>query len=139
LAADVIRAAGAVVFRRTERGVRLLVLRAAASWDFPNGLVRPGEDELAAAQREVRAETGLGDLDFPFGSAHMDTLPTAGGKVSSYYLAETEAADIVLTRSAGRPAHDEWRWVSFDEAEDVLPPRLALVLDWARATLEERD
>jgi len=139
LAADVTRAAGAVVFRRTERGVRLLVLRAAASWDFPNGLVRPGEDELAAAQREVLAETGLGDLDFPFGSAHMDTLPTAAGKVSSYYLAETEAVDIVLRPSAGRPAHDEWRWVSFDEAEDVLPPRLALVLDWARATLEELD
>ena len=132
------RAAGAVVFRRTERGVRLLVLRAAASWDFPTGLVQPGEDELAAAQREVRAETGLGDLDFPFGSAHMDTLPTAAGKVSSYYLAETEAADVVLTPSAGRPARDEWRWVSFDEAEDVLPPRLAVVLDWARATLEER-
>ena len=133
------RAAGAVVFRRTERGVRLLVLRAAASWDFPKGLVQPGEDELAAAQREVRAETGLGDLDFPFGSVHMDTLPTASGKVSSYYLAETEAVDIVLAPSGGRPAHDEWRWVSFDEAEDVLPPRLALVLDWARATLEERD
>ncbi|HKC43023.1 MAG TPA: NUDIX domain-containing protein [Burkholderiales bacterium] len=132
------RAAGAVVFRRTERGVRLLVLRAAASWDFPTGLVQPGEDELAAAQREVRAETGLGDLDFPFGSVHMDTLPTASGKVSSYYLAETEAEDIVLAPSGGRPAHDEWRWVSFDEAEDVLPPRLALVLDWARATLEER-
>ena len=133
------RAAGAVVFRRTDGGVRLLVLRAAASWDFPNGPVRPGEDELAAAEREVRAETGLGDLDFPFGSAHMDTLPTAGGKVSSYYLAETEAVDVVLTPPAGRPARDEWRWVSFDEAEDVLPPRLAHVLDWARATLEERD
>jgi hypothetical protein len=25
--------------------------------------------------------------------------------------------------------------MSFDAAEDVLPPRLAIVLDWARATV----
>src|SRR4051794_2319365 len=37
------RAAGAVVFRRTERGVRLLVLRAYQNWDFPKGLIEPGE------------------------------------------------------------------------------------------------
>jgi len=32
----------------------------------------------------------------------------------------------------GRPEHHEWRWVSDDEAEDLLPPRLSRVLDWAR-------
>jgi len=25
--------------------------------------------------------------------------------------------------------------VSFDEAEDLLPPRLAIVLDWAKKTI----
>jgi hypothetical protein len=24
----------------------------------------------------------------------------------------------------------EYRWVTFEEAEDILPPRLAIVLDW---------
>ena len=129
-----IRAAGAVVFRRTGIGVRLLLLRAYANWDFPKGLVEPGEDDLACARREVTEETGLAEIDFPFGEEFRETLPYSGGKVARYYLAETEEEVIVLPVSPelGRPEHDEWRWATVDEAEDLLPPRLALVLDWAR-------
>ncbi|MGH8704163.1 MAG: NUDIX domain-containing protein [Burkholderiales bacterium] len=131
------RAAGAVVFRRTERGVRLLVLRAYANWDFPKGLLEPGEAEFDAARREVEEETGLASLDYPFGEEYRETLPYAGGKIARYYLAETGEARIELPVSPelGRPEHDEWRWVSFEEAEDLLPPRLAIVLDWARETI----
>jgi len=131
------RSAGAVVFRRTGRGVRLLVLRAYANWDFPKGEIEPGESDLGAARREVAEETGLSDLDFPFGDAHRDTLPYSGGKVARYYLAETgeEFLSLPVSPELGRAEHQEWRWVTFDEAEDLLPPRLALVLDWVRATL----
>jgi 8-oxo-dGTP pyrophosphatase MutT (NUDIX family) len=130
-------AAGAIVFRRTERGVRLLVLRAYKNWDFPKGMVEPGESELDAARRECAEETGLADLDFPFGDAHRDTVAYAGGKIARYFLAQTGQAAITLAVSPelGRPEHHEWRWVSFDEAEELLPPRLAIVLDWARHTL----
>ena len=130
-------AAGAVVFRRTDRGVRLLVLRAYKNWDFPKGMVEPGESELDAARRECAEETGLAELDFPFGDAHRDTVPYAGGKVARYFLAETQAAAITLPVSPelGRPEHHEWRWVSLEEAEELLPPRLAVVLEWARQVL----
>jgi len=131
------RSAGAVVFRRTERGPRLLLLRAYRNWDFPKGMIERGESELDAAKRETLEETGLADLDFPFDDAHQDTLPYSGGKVARYFLAETEKSDIELPVSAelGRPEHHEWRWVSFDEAEELLPPRLGVVLDWARRQL----
>ncbi len=131
------RSAGAVVFRRTEQGIRLLVLRAYANWDFPKGVIEPGETQFDAAKREVLEETGITDLDFPFDDAHQDTLPYAGGKVARYYLAETGEAKVKLPLSAelGRPEHDEWRWVSLEQAEELLPPRLALVLDWVRKTL----
>lgn len=131
------RAAGAVVFRRTERGVRLLVLRAYRNWDFPKGRIEPGESELEAAKREVAEETGLAALDFPFGEEYCETLPYALGKVARYHLAETDEAAIELPVSPelGRPEHHEWRWVSFEEAEELLPPRLARVLDWARRTI----
>lgn len=134
------RSAGAVVFRRTERGVRLLVLRAYANWDFPKGLVEQGESEFDAAQREAGEETGLADLDFPFGDEHRDTLPYASGKIASYYLAQTEESKVTLPVSAelGRPEHGEFRWVSFEEAEDLLPPRLALVLEWAKGKIAGR-
>ena len=131
------RAAGAVVFRRTEGGTRLLVLRAYGNWDFPKGLVEEGEDPLACARREVGEETGLGEVDFPFGDEFKETLPYANRKIARYYLAETEDDRIKLPVSPelGRPEHHEYRWVSFDEAEELLPPRLGVVLEWARSTL----
>jgi 8-oxo-dGTP pyrophosphatase MutT (NUDIX family) len=131
------RAAGAVVFRRSDRGIRLLVLRAYKNWDFPKGLIEPGEDAPAAARREVLEETGLAELAYPFGDEFKETLPYAGNKVARYYLAETDAEKIELPVSPelGRPEHHEYRWVSFEEAEDLLPPRLVVVLEWARKTL----
>jgi len=130
-------AAGAVIARRAGDDWLLLVLRAYRNWDFPKGVVEAGEEPFAAARREVTEETGLTDLEFPLGEEHCDTLPYAGGKIARYFLAETteENVRLPISEELGRPEHDEWRWVSFDEAEDLLPPRLAIVLDWVRRTL----
>jgi 8-oxo-dGTP pyrophosphatase MutT (NUDIX family) len=131
------RAAGAVVFRRSESGVRILLLRAYRNWDFPKGLVEPGENELDAARREVREETGLADLEYPYGDEYKETVPYAGNKIARYYLAQTdeEKLELPVSPELGRPEHHEYRWVSFDEAEDLLPPRLAIVLEWAKKTI----
>lgn len=131
------KAAGAIVFRRTDHGVRVLLLRAYKNWDFPKGLVEPGETELEAARREVLEETGITELDYPFGEEYKETLPYAANKIARYYLGETGEAEIKLPVSPelGRPEHHEYRWVSFDEAEELLPPRLAIVLAWARRTV----
>ena len=133
--------AGVVPFRRTGSGWRLLVLRAYKNWDFPKGRVEEGEEPIEAAKREATEETGLTDLEFPYGESYRETLPYASGKIARYYLAETreESVRLPISHELGRPEHHEWRWVSFDEAEDMLPPRLALVLGWARETLEKED
>jgi bis(5'-nucleosidyl)-tetraphosphatase len=131
--------AGVIPLRRTAQGWRILVLRAYKNWDFPKGRVEAGEEPIVAAKREATEETGLTDLRFSFGDAYRETLPYAGGKIARYYLAETpeEGVQLPISHELGRPEHHEWRWVSFDEAEDLLPPRLSLVLEWARDTLEE--
>jgi 8-oxo-dGTP pyrophosphatase MutT (NUDIX family) len=100
-------------------------------------MIEPGETELDAAKRECTEETGLSDLVFPFGDEHKDTVPYAGGKIARYFIAETTTDHIELPVSPelGRPEHHEWRWASYDEAEDLLPPRLAIVLEWARKTI----
>jgi len=133
------RSAGVVVLRRFPEGWRILVLRAYRNWDFPKGMVEEDEDMREAAQREVLEETSLADLRFHWGDAFKETLPYAGGKVSRYYLAESpgDAVRLTICAELGRPEHDEFRWVSFDDAEDVLPPRLAIVLDWVRALAED--
>ena len=130
--------AGVVVMRRFPEGWRCLVLRAYRNWDFPKGLVEADEAPRDAAQREVWEETSLADLRFNWGEEYKETLPYAGRKVARYYVAESPADEVVLPVSAelGRPEHDEFRWVSFDDAEGVLPPRLAIVLEWARGIVE---
>lgn len=139
MAAAKLISAGVVPFRRTAAGWRLLVLRAYKNWDFPKGRIEEGEEPIDAAKRETEEEAGLTDLEFPFGEIYRDTLPYAGGKIARYFLGATTVENVKLpiAHELGRPEHHEWRWVSFDEAEDLLPPRLALVLDWARDTLEE--
>lgn len=131
--------AGVVVVRRVAEGWRLLVLRAYRNWDFPKGLVEAGEAPLAAAIRETAEEAALSDLAFRWGEAYCETAPYGRGKVARYYLAETAQSSITLPVSPelGRPEHDEWRWVDFDEAAHLLPSRLQPVLAWARRTLEE--
>jgi len=131
------RAAGVVVFRRTARGPYFLVLRAYNNWDFPKGLVDPGEDQLACAKRELKEETGLASVEFPFGDGFRETVPYSGNKVARYYLGETDEVEIELpvSKELGRPEHHEYRWVTYDDAEDLLPPRLAAVLEWARRTI----
>ena len=132
------RSAGAVVFRRTERGIRILLLRAFKNWDFPKGRVEIGEEQLDCAKREVEEETGIAELDWPFGEDFKETLPYGEHKkVARYYLAEAGSHEVRLPISPelGRPEHQEFRWVSFEEAEAMLPPRLAAVLEWARAAI----
>lgn len=81
-------AAGVVVLRQGAGGWRCLLLRAYRNWDFPKGMVEPGETAWTAAQREVAEETGLTDLCFSFGQDFRETAPYAQGKVARYYLAE---------------------------------------------------
>ncbi len=124
--------AGAVVFRRAADGHRYLLLRAYRNWGFPKGEVEPGEDPLAAAMREVREETGLSGLALSAGPIHVETPPYSRGKVARYYLAETDAAAVVLGESPeGIREHHEYRWLAYGEARPLLVERLRAVLDWA--------
>jgi 8-oxo-dGTP pyrophosphatase MutT (NUDIX family) len=131
------RSAGVVVVRREGADWRLLVLRAYRNWDFPKGLIEPGEAPFAAAVREAREETGIGNLAFRWGEDYRETAPYARNKVARYYLAETEAEQVTLpvNPELGRPEHHEYRWVGIAEAARLLPPRLQPVLRWVRALL----
>src|SRR5678815_1693197 len=95
-----VKAAGCVVFRRTPRGPRYLILRAFKNWDFPKGLVDTGEEQFACAKREVAEETGLTDLDYPFGDGFRETVPYAANKVARYYLCLLYTSDAADERSS---------------------------------------
>jgi 8-oxo-dGTP pyrophosphatase MutT (NUDIX family) len=140
-----ILSSGVVPVRFADGDWQLLVLRAYKNWDFPKGIVETDEDPLDAAKRETEEETGITDLDFIFGEDFKETVAysvtSTAHKVARYYVAETRADEITLPVSPelGHPEHDEWRWVTCDQAEDLLPPRLANVLEWVRARINEDD
>jgi 8-oxo-dGTP pyrophosphatase MutT (NUDIX family) len=130
--------AGVVAVRETREGWRFLLLRAFNHWDFPKGMVEPGEEPLAAAIREVKEETGISDLEFAWGEIYAETGPYSRGKVARYYLARTHTADVVLTviEELGRAEHNEFRWVDYETARSLVSPRVQPILEWAATQLE---
>jgi bis(5'-nucleosidyl)-tetraphosphatase len=125
--------AGVVVVSVFQRKLKFLLLRAYRNWDFPKGMVEPGEDPIDAAVREVREETTLDDISFDWGMAFMDTGPYNRGKISRYYVARSkqERVELLVNPEIGMPEHQEARWVDVDRAHTMVSPRLKPVIDWA--------
>jgi 8-oxo-dGTP pyrophosphatase MutT (NUDIX family) len=132
--------AGVVVIRETREGWRYLLLRAYNHWDFPKGMVEPGEEPLAAAIREVREETLIDDLEFAWGEVYIETQPYSRGKVARYYLAKTRTAEVSLPviEALGRAEHNEFRWVDKATALRLVSPRVAPIVEWASGIIEPR-
>jgi|ERR1700742_905548 8-oxo-dGTP pyrophosphatase MutT (NUDIX family) len=125
--------AGVVVVHLAGSDVQYLLLRAYKNWDFPKGLVEPGEQPLDAALREVREETTLENLAFDWGTDYVDTGPYNKGKISRYYLARSEKTHVHLpiNPELGFPEHQESRWVALEAALNMVSPRLKPVIQWA--------
>lgn len=129
--------AGVVLVRDTADGWRYLLLRAFTHWDFPKGMVEPGEEPLDAAIREVREETLIDSLHFDWGYDFIETGPYSRGKVARYYLARTEttAVSLPVIESLGRPEHNEYRWVDQATALKLVSARVVPIIEWAAARL----
>ncbi|MDX1655357.1 MAG: NUDIX domain-containing protein [Candidatus Competibacteraceae bacterium] len=137
-----ILSAGVIVVRRHHNQYKYLILRAYNYWDFPKGMVEPGETPLEAARREVWEETTLADLDFRWGERYRETRPyNHGRKVARYYIAVTRTREVSLPVNPllGRPEHSEYRWVSRDEAWELFTPRVRAILEWSDGILGQHD
>jgi 8-oxo-dGTP pyrophosphatase MutT (NUDIX family) len=130
--------AGVVVVRRVPDGWRFLMLRCFRVWDFPKGLVEPGEDALAAARREVAEETLIQDLEFAWGEEFVETARYSRNKIARYYLAATGTEAVTLPgrpELGGRAEHHEARWVDVEEALALASPRVEPIVRWAAGRL----
>ena len=134
--------AGAVPVNYKDGEWRFLILRAFNFWDFPKGMVEPDEDPWQAAVREVEEETGLNSFVTPKGQLYIETEPYGKGKVARYYLIEIKKPGKIRLEAnpiTGIIEHHEYRWVSYEEARELLVPRIQKVIDWAYLQLREKN
>ena len=129
---------GVIPVRRFPDGYRFLVLRAYANWDFAKGMIDPGEDPLACAERELKEETSLEGAVFRWGEDFAETAPYSHGKIARYFLAEVSEGEVFLpvSEELGKSENDEYRWVTPNEARKLLPARLQPILEWAIRKLD---
>ena len=107
-----VRAAGAIVVRDG----RVLVIHRPKhdDWGFPKGKLEEGEDEAAAAVRELEEEVGLRvRLGRQVGEAHY-ALADGRPKRVTYFLADADGDPRTLD------GVDELRWVTPEEARGLL-------------------
>ena len=116
--AEVIRAAGGIVVRRSPEGWREIVVvhrPARADWSFPKGKLEPGESFEDCALREVEEETGLRCRlgRFIGHTEYRDRKDRP--KVVAYWVMEPEGGKFVPNDEV-----DEVRWVDLGTAEQLL-------------------
>jgi 8-oxo-dGTP pyrophosphatase MutT (NUDIX family) len=104
-----------------------LLLRAYNYWDFPKGKSEKGEEPLDVAKRELQEETGITKIEFTWGEDFFETEPyNTPKKVARYYLAQVFSKDVSISHE-----HHEFKWLTKKDAEKLLVPRVAQVLNWA--------
>ena len=114
------RSAGVVVYRIPPRQTEpeFLLLDNGKFWDYPKGHVEAGEDDLAAALRELREEAGIADAELADGFRHeityffRDKRRGLIRKTVVFFLARV-AADVKVTISH---EHVGAEFVPFEEA-----------------------
>jgi len=113
------KSCGALVYRRTEAGYELLMIRHKFGdhWSFPKGHVEHGESERQTAQREVKEETGV-SIRIRDGfreSVHYSPKPNIRKQVV-YFLAEALNEDVQMQEEE----ISEIRWAALDTAFKIV-------------------
>ena len=95
---DTIRAAGCVLWRRSpiDGGLEMCLVHRPKwdDWSWPKGKLKPGEDALAGALREVREETGY---DATPGARLPTTHYETGGRTKQVHYWAAEATEGCFT------------------------------------------
>jgi len=112
------RSAGIIVFRKGADGKHLfLLLDYGNYWDFPKGHIEEGEDERAAALRELAEETGITNVelmdDFRHEIVYFFRPPGRGlvRKTVVFFSGEVESEEVTISHE-----HVGYEWLKGEDA-----------------------
>ncbi|WP_406327955.1 NUDIX domain-containing protein [Streptomyces sp. NBC_00203] len=125
-------AAGVLLFDEQDR-VLLVDPTYKAGWEFPGGVVEPGEAPARAGMREVTEETGITLDDVPALLVVDWESPVPPGFGGLRLLFDGGRLDTAAAQRLLLPGPElrDWRFVTEREAADLLPPVRYERLCWA--------
>lgn len=137
------RSAGIILYQKTPRGRRYLVIRSSSHipkrgefWDFPKGRLEKGETGIQTAEREAREEVGIEKFEIVPGFKETVRYFTwrDGKRVPKFvalFLARAKTDRVKLSWE-----HDQHAWLPYVEArERVSLPQMKKALDAAEQFL----
>ncbi len=113
--------AGAVIFIKEKPEIKFLLLHyEAGHWSFPKGNIEKGETELLTAQREVKEETALEDIQFFDG--FKETINYYYKKNGKTILKEVIflIAQAFKERVKISSEHIGYAWLTYEKALDKI-------------------
>lgn len=125
-------AAGVLLFDERDR-VLLVDPTYKPGWEFPGGVVEPGEAPARAGMREVAEETGIRLTALPRLLVVDWEKPRPPGHGGLRFLFDGGRLDPVAADRVLLPGQElrDWRFVTEEEAADLLPPIRYERLRWA--------
>ncbi|WP_055563057.1 NUDIX hydrolase [Streptomyces atriruber] len=124
-------AAGVLLFDEQDR-VLLVDPTYKAGWEFPGGVVEPGEAPTRAGVREVAEETGIQLTETPHLLVADWEPPNPPGYGGMRFLFDGGRLDSGAVRMLlPGPELRDWRFVTEQEAADLLPAVRYARLRWA--------
>ena len=108
---------GVIPIFKSGNGIKfLLIQHHAGHWAFPKGHAEPGETELQTARRELREETGIGDvllITSPVFEEHykLNRKGVPREKIVRYWIGYVQTQNVTVQDEEVR----DYTWATLDE------------------------